>query len=74
MNVILIDDDKDLIQALQQALELEDIQVQCFRNPAKALKIITDDFDGAIITDVNSLLLRPFAAAKRARSFLKTDD
>ena len=52
MNVILIDDDKDLIQALQQALELEDIQVQCFRNPAKALKKITDDFDGAIITDV----------------------
>ena len=52
MNVILIDDDKDLIQALQQAFELEDIKVRCFRNPTKALKEISDDFDGAIITDV----------------------
>lgn len=51
-NVILIDDDKDLIQALRQAFELEDITVQCFRNPTKALKIISEDFDGAIVTDV----------------------
>jgi len=51
-NVILIDDDKDLIEALQQAFELEDINVQCFRNPIKALKVIDDDFDGTIVTDV----------------------
>jgi len=52
LNVILIDDDKDLIQALEQAFELEDIAVKCFRNPTKAIKHISDDFDGAIITDV----------------------
>lgn len=52
MNVILIDDDVDLIQALQQAFELEDMSVQSFRNPLKALKAIRADFDGAIVTDV----------------------
>lgn len=52
MNVILIDDDVDLIQALQQAFELEDMNVQSFRNPVKALKAVQVDFDGAIVTDV----------------------
>ena len=52
MNVILIDDDVDLIQALQQAFELEDMNVQSFRNPVKALKAIKSDFDGTIVTDV----------------------
>lgn len=52
LNVILIDDDKDLIAALSQAYELADFNVQSFRNPVQALKHIHDGFDGAVVTDV----------------------
>lgn len=52
MSVILVDDDKDLIEALGQAFELEDINVKSFRNPVKALKAIDDSFKGTIVTDV----------------------
>lgn len=52
MKIILVDDDKDLNEALTQAYELADLEVIAYRNPLKALEAIYDSMDGIIVTDV----------------------
>ena len=52
LHVVLIDDDNTLLKALSQALELEDIKVVAFNNPEEALKEISQDLDGIVISDI----------------------
>lgn len=50
--VILIDDDKDFLDAQVQALELAGFAVQAFLSGTEALRHITREFDGVIVSDV----------------------
>ncbi|GGZ32850.1 C4-dicarboxylate transport transcriptional regulatory protein DctD [Asticcacaulis endophyticus] len=50
--MIFIDDDDDLRAAQTQGLELAGFMVQAFSNGLDALKVISSDFPGVIITDV----------------------
>lgn len=51
-NVILIDDDKDFLDAQVQALELAGFGVQAFLSGTEAIRHINRDFDGVIVSDV----------------------
>ena len=50
--VILIDDDRDFLDAQVQALELAGFAVQAFLSGTEAIRYITRDFDGVIVSDV----------------------
>ena len=50
--VILIDDDKDFLDAQVQALELAGFAVQSFLSGAEAIRHISREFDGVIVSDV----------------------
>jgi len=50
--VVFVDDDADLLVAQKRGLELAGFQVRAFTNGADALKEITADFEGAVMTDV----------------------
>ena len=51
MNVVVVDDDKDIIDLLKYNLEKEGIQARCFTNPEKAWEDVQQDIPDAIITD-----------------------
>lgn len=50
--VVFVDDDADLLAAQTRGLELAGFQVRAFDNGADALKEITSDFPGVVLTDV----------------------
>jgi two-component system, NtrC family, C4-dicarboxylate transport response regulator DctD len=50
--VILIDDDKDFLDAQVQALELAGFTVQAFLSGTEAMRHMTREFDGVIVSDV----------------------
>ncbi|MES2255384.1 MAG: sigma-54 dependent transcriptional regulator [Pseudomonadota bacterium] len=50
--IILIDDDKDFLDAQVQALELGGFAVQAFLSGTEAIRHITRDFDGVVVSDV----------------------
>jgi two-component system C4-dicarboxylate transport response regulator DctD len=50
--VILIDDDRDFLDAQVQALELAGFAVQAFSSGTEAIRHITREFDGVIVSDV----------------------
>jgi two-component system C4-dicarboxylate transport response regulator DctD len=50
--VILIDDDKDFLDAQVQALELAGFSVQAFLSGTEAIRHITREFDGVVVSDV----------------------
>lgn len=50
--VVFIDDDADLLAAQTQALQVADFSVQPFCNGPDALKVLSADFEGVVITDV----------------------
>ena len=50
--VILIDDDRDFLDAQVQALELAGFAVQAFLSGTEAIRHITPEFDGVIVSDV----------------------
>jgi two-component system C4-dicarboxylate transport response regulator DctD len=50
--VILIDDDKDFLDAQVQALELAGFAVQAFLSGTEAIRHITREFDGVVVSDV----------------------
>ena len=52
MDVLLVDDDKDLLAALTQAYELSDMSVNPYRSAMDALKDIDSGLKGIIVTDV----------------------
>ena len=51
-SVILIDDDRDFLDAQVQALELAGFGVQAFLSGTEAIRHINRDFDGVIVSDV----------------------
>lgn len=51
-SVILIDDDKDFLDAQVQALELAGFDVQAFLSGTEAMRHINRDFDGVVVSDV----------------------
>jgi two-component system C4-dicarboxylate transport response regulator DctD len=50
--VILIDDDKDFLDAQVQALELAGFAIQAFLSGTEAMRHITREFDGVVVSDV----------------------
>lgn len=50
--VILIDDDGDFLDAQVQALELAGFDVQAFLSGAEAIRHITREFEGVVVSDV----------------------
>ena len=52
MQVLLVDDDKDLLAALTQAYDLSDMAVKPYRTAIDALKDIDAGLKGIIVTDV----------------------
>jgi len=65
--VIYIDDDKDLLAAHTQSLELAKFSVQAFSSGAEALRRISVEFAGAVITDVRMPQMDGLAVFKRIR-------
>jgi two-component system C4-dicarboxylate transport response regulator DctD len=65
--VIYIDDDVDLLAAQTQSLELAKFQVRAFTNGPEALRQITAEFEGAVITDVRMPHMDGLAVFKRIR-------
>lgn len=50
--IILIDDDRALLRATSQTLELAGFAVSAFESPIEALAIIDADFPGVVVSDV----------------------
>lgn len=50
--VILVDDDKDFLDAQVQALELAGFVVQAFLSATEAIHHITREFEGVVVSDV----------------------
>lgn len=50
--VFLIDDDKDLLKATQQTLDLAGFSVSAFSAAADALRLLDSDFSGVIVSDI----------------------
>lgn len=52
-DVMFIDDDPDIRQAIAQTMVLEDIRVECFADGRSCLKAVTPDFAGVVLSDYN---------------------
>ncbi len=52
LSVILIDDDRDLLRATAQTLDLAGMSVATFRSAEEALPVINADFPGVIVSDI----------------------
>ncbi|MBL7660469.1 Fis family transcriptional regulator, partial [Escherichia coli] len=50
--VALVEDDEDFRNALNERLSLEGFEVQAFRTADLALKAVTADFPGVVVTDL----------------------
>lgn len=50
--ILFIDDEEPIRAAVQQTFDLEDLPVRCFEDARQALKHISRDFEGIVITDV----------------------
>ncbi len=50
--IFLIDDDKDLLRATSQTLELAGFSVSAFSTASEALSNLTPDFPGVIVSDI----------------------
>ena len=52
LSVVLLDDDRDLLKATQQTLELAGFQVQAFTAAADALAVLDRHFNGVVVSDI----------------------
>ena len=50
--VFLIDDDKDLLKATKQTLELAGFSVSTFSAATEALKDLSAEFSGVVVSDI----------------------
>lgn len=50
--VILVDDDRDLLRATAQTLDLAGFSVEAFSSAMEALPVITADFAGVVVSDI----------------------
>lgn len=51
IEAVLVEDDQALLEATAQALMLDGIQVQPFRDAQSALKVLTREFAGVVVSD-----------------------
>lgn len=66
--IIFIDDDDDLRAAQVQGLELAGFTVHAFANGPDALKTITADFEGVVVTDVRMPVMDGLEVFARLRA------
>lgn len=66
--ILLVDDDDALRGAVAQGLELRGFEVAAFDNAPAALKALTRDFDGAVVTDVRMPGMDGLALFERVRA------
>ncbi|PLR27361.1 Fis family transcriptional regulator [Caulobacter zeae] len=66
--ILLVDDDDALRGAVAQGLELRGYEVAAFDNAPAALKTLTRDFDGAVVTDVRMPGMDGLALFERVRA------
>lgn len=52
IEVVLVEDDESLLEATLQALTLEGVQVRAFSDAASALKLLSGDFAGVVVSDI----------------------
>ena len=52
LDVLLVDDDEEVRQAYGQTLELDGLAVATFESSAAALKLLSRDFQGVVVSDV----------------------
>ncbi len=52
IQVIIIDDDKEVIEALQEMLELEGFSITAFQHPEKALAVLHENSPVVVLSDV----------------------
>ncbi|WP_152208098.1 sigma-54-dependent transcriptional regulator [Marinobacter changyiensis] len=52
-DVMFIDDDPDIRQAIAQTMVLEDIRVECFADGRSCLNAVSPDFAGVVLSDYN---------------------
>ena len=52
LDVLLVDDDEEVRQAYGQTLELDGLAATTFESSAAALKLISRDFQGGVVSDV----------------------
>lgn len=52
LSVVLLDDDRDLLKATQQTLELAGFQVRAFTAAADALAVLDRHFNGIVVSDI----------------------
>ncbi len=51
-SVILVDDEEDIRRAIQQNLELESFEVECFARADRAVERINPDYPGVLVSDI----------------------
>ncbi|MDG2528952.1 sigma-54-dependent transcriptional regulator [Caulobacter endophyticus] len=66
--ILLVDDDDALRGAVAQGLELRGFEVQAFDNAPSALKALTRDFEGAVVSDVRMPGMDGLALFERVRA------
>ncbi len=66
--VIFIDDDADLLAAQAQGLEIAGFAVRAFSNGPDALKHITSEFDGVVMSDVRMPQMDGLAVFRRIQA------
>ncbi|WP_087025439.1 sigma-54-dependent transcriptional regulator [Thaumasiovibrio subtropicus] len=65
VDVIFIDDERSIRDAVQQTIELEDLRVACFASGRDALQQLDATFPGIIITDINMPLMNGIEVLQR---------
>ncbi len=51
-SVIFVDDDEHVCRAVEQTLKLAGYEVMTFQNPRQAMRVISQDWPGILVTDV----------------------
>ncbi|KUO56475.1 MAG: Fis family transcriptional regulator [Sphingomonadales bacterium BRH_c3] len=52
LDVVLVEDDQSLLEATVQALSLEGVQVRAYSDAETALKSLTNEFPGVVVSDI----------------------
>ncbi len=66
--IIFIDDDRDLLAAQSQGLELAGFSVRAFGSGVEALRHVSPDFDGVVLSDVRMPQMDGLAILRRIQS------
>lgn len=68
-HIIVIDDEAMIRDSLQQLLEIEGYQVQCFSEPLSALSKLNRRFAGIVLSDINMPKMDGLALLEQVQAF-----